>query len=671
MLLYLGMMCDLVAQVDVFHFHADTFQGMEQLDLSTYAEVYVDSTGNMSLEEVQKQALVPFDQEVHGRNTLLKKPYPIWYHITISPTTPLAENEIVVKVAYEAKFDFYETDGQITYHRRGGYYDVSRSSQVEFCKFMFPLSIKKLGPRSVWIRSAFGGTYDSRVFLMSYEGAKMEHALNDFNNRIENRFIIGLIAILFFLGLFMLFRYIQIKQSYIGWYGLYLIFQSLYTLQSFEQHAESLILWNFIPFGHLIGGEFLPTLSFVLFCKYLVSVLELDSSDHIYKTCRMLVILSLVCVTFQFIFYFSVFVFGIQVQPIPIFLISGLIVNLGMPYVAVVIWRRGGTLSRLIGAGTFILSLGVILAISFTLVLGMRHWHLFFEVALLIEILLLTQAVGYKMKKSDDLLINTKHQLLIRETESLDLQRKLNEDLTKMVEEKTTHILEINKEIAERKKQQLAAEFNRKLADSELKALKSQMNPHFIFNCLNAIRSLVQHGENKNATYYLTQFAGLIRKVLSYSDVKLITLEEELELCQLYLEMEQLRFEDGFQYKITVDPNSPIDFVKIPPMILQPLLENAIWHGLLHKTGNREVSVTVSYGNDEVICVVEDNGVGRNQIKLQQVKEEEKKSFGMKLLQDRLKFSRQLFNHDYSFDIIDKFKNGEASGTKVELKFSL
>ena len=140
----------------------------------------------------------------------------------------------------------------------------------------------------------------------------------------------------------------------------------------------------------------------------------------------------------------------------------------------------------------------------------------------------------------DLILVSTQASLLEAEKSNLQIQKKLNKELNDLVLEKTKDIIEQNKQIALQENLKTEAEFKEKIANAELKALKAQMNPHFIFNCLNAIQNLVLKNESEKASRYLGVFSSFIRKVLSYSEVRNISLEEELDLCQLYLQMEPL-----------------------------------------------------------------------------------------------------------------------------------
>lgn len=209
------------------------------------------------------------------------------------------------------------------------------------------------------------------------------------------------------------------------------------------------------------------------------------------------------------------------------------------------------------------------------------------------------------------------------------------------------------------------------LLQIESKALRAQMNPHFIFNCLNSIKSLIQEMENKKAIHYLTLFSKFIRKVLYHSEEKQITLEEEVEMSRLYMEMEKLRFEKSFNFRIEIGPEVDTGFFKVPPMILQPFLENAIWHGLMHKDGERIVTLQISSVGEGIKCVVEDNGIGRERAAALRVNtQSEHRSFGTRLIQDRLKVNKALFHNNFVINIIDKVVNNTPTGTRVELSLS-
>ena len=210
-----------------------------------------------------------------------------------------------------------------------------------------------------------------------------------------------------------------------------------------------------------------------------------------------------------------------------------------------------------------------------------------------------------------------------------------------------------------------------KMADVEMQALRAQMNPHFIFNCLNSINRYIVKSDQATASLYLTRFAKLIRLILDNSNSKNITLSNELEALKLYIEMEALRFDKKFSYRITIDQNISPDSVELPPLIIQPYVENAIWHGLLHKDAGGHLLIHISLINESMlVCEIEDNGVGREKAKEMKSKSAtSRKSLGMKLTEDRLALLNKHAELNASIEIKDLvLDNGDAGGTKVILK---
>ena len=145
----------------------------------------------------------------------------------------------------------------------------------------------------------------------------------------------------------------------------------------------------------------------------------------------------------------------------------------------------------------------------------------------------------------------------------------------------------------------------------QLKVLRTQMNPHFIYNSLSAIAALTQKGEHVQALSYLQGFARLLRQVLDHSVSDRVPLSEELDFLRQYLKLEALRFKDGFTYTVDADRALLDDDVEVPALLVQPFVENAVWHGLAHREGEKRLSVRFAHKNGAIECTVEDNGMGR------------------------------------------------------------
>lgn len=218
---------------------------------------------------------------------------------------------------------------------------------------------------------------------------------------------------------------------------------------------------------------------------------------------------------------------------------------------------------------------------------------------------------------------------------------------------------------------QVLDDTRQKMREVEMQALRAQMNPHFIFNCLNSINRYIVKSDQATASLYLTRFAKLIRLILDNSNSKNVVLSNELEALRLYIEMESLRFSQKFSYQIEVDSNVNPDSIEVPPLIIQPFVENAIWHGLLHKTEGGHLHIHLKMLRENMLqCTVEDNGIGRRKAReLKSKSATTRKSLGMQLTEDRLSLLNQHAQLNSSIDIVDlSGPDGEAAGTRVILK---
>ena len=205
---------------------------------------------------------------------------------------------------------------------------------------------------------------------------------------------------------------------------------------------------------------------------------------------------------------------------------------------------------------------------------------------------------------------------------------------------------------------------------SEVKALRAQMNPHFMFNALNAVKSYVLGNQPLKASEYLSNFAYLLRQTLQQSREHTITLREDLETVKLYVEMEQMRFQETFNVVYEIAEDVDLEQVMIPPMLSQPYIENAIKHGLPARKKEGILTISIQYADEKqeaILYCIEDNGVGRKALSTS--KNPQHKSLGMTITQERIDIHNQLNNNQLEVNIIDKKdENGEAVGTKVELK---
>jgi LytS/YehU family sensor histidine kinase len=211
-------------------------------------------------------------------------------------------------------------------------------------------------------------------------------------------------------------------------------------------------------------------------------------------------------------------------------------------------------------------------------------------------------------------------------------------------------------------KQRLKKQMQEKrLRELQMAAIRAQMNPHFLFNSLNSVQNLIQQNRAQEAHLYLSDFAGMIRKVLRNSDKEEVSLAEEIEMLKQYLNLEQLRFD--FSYNIEVDPKIDQNLFMVPSMILQPVAENAILHGLQNKTGDKKLSIQIQKIGSTIQISIEDNGIGIKEAKKLKTNSN---GVGLRMNEERIKMMKDKYGGNYSFKLIDLTEQG-TEGTRVEI----
>ncbi|NMD03038.1 MAG: histidine kinase [Bacteroidales bacterium] len=204
--------------------------------------------------------------------------------------------------------------------------------------------------------------------------------------------------------------------------------------------------------------------------------------------------------------------------------------------------------------------------------------------------------------------------------------------------------------------------------DLEQRLLRAQMNPHFIFNSLCAVQDFILSGKSQKANTFLTKIAKLMRNILENSREEFIPLEKEIETIKLYLDLQQLRFENEFEYDITIDNRIDPENISIPPMLTQPCVENSVEHGLLPLKGKGNLKINYSLNNGLMKLEVIDNGIGREEAAKRAIEKKSKRSISTQVTKERLdNFRKTMRQKNISFEISDLYDDDKAAGTKVVL----
>lgn len=244
-------------------------------------------------------------------------------------------------------------------------------------------------------------------------------------------------------------------------------------------------------------------------------------------------------------------------------------------------------------------------------------------------------------------------------------EKQLEEELLK----KEKSLLESQKLAEAARVTVLKERFNNEISTLKLETLRSQMNPHFIFNALNSIKAYLISSNKIKSIFYLNKFSKLIRIILENSRKDTISLEEELHIIQLYLQMENMRFEEKIEIAITTDPDIPIHTITVPPLITQPIIENAIWHGLAHIEGPKKMEIHIFKEKDSYYISIKDNGIGRTLSK--KTNHYKKESLGLAITQERLHYFNKKNEVHYTIRIVDLINSAnEPIGTEVRIQLS-
>lgn len=280
-------------------------------------------------------------------------------------------------------------------------------------------------------------------------------------------------------------------------------------------------------------------------------------------------------------------------------------------------------------------------------IFNIKYPVFFFNIGVTLETFILSYAIG----------INTKNIY----QENIKYERKLRvteETLKNQLIEKNEVLNQRNlNEQLKRKQLHLENELNR----LKIISLKNQMNSHFIFNTLNSIKSYITQKKPAEAVVFVTRFSKFIRFILEYSDMEVSNLKRELNMIELYENIENMRFDNAIEFEINIDENIIAEQIYLPSMIFQPFVENAIWHGLLPKKNNRNLWIEAKMNKDSVIISIEDNGVGRFS-KSGIPDGVEKTSKGLLIVNQKLNHFNDRYNTNISYEIEDLIQ-----GTRIEM----
>lgn len=581
---------------------------------------FVDSTRKITLKEIDKQRFILLDSYQFQPKVYEYFSFGYWLKFSV-------ENPTNQKISA-----LFSVDGHkelIVYRKiQNRYVEIGKGNQTQLPNER-PF---RYDERYIPLTFDPNETYDLLVFLTKQPNLylKIEPQLVSFNWEYRDKvrsffdeyfylmFNGFYLAVLFFVGVYVLILYFIERRIYYLYYGLYLIFLLLFGFWSTEHSPYFRFFQSYFPILKFTSNNNMYVLISNIF--YYLFIREFLEVEKIAKRLNKVILIFVLGFMLPLLAVDVVANFVIQNHSfsLNIWLISQPIIAIFGIYGTIEIFRLKGALARYIKLGTLALLIGALIGFAEQLWLPKpTNFVIFrlvpsiaFDVGVLIEILFFTTALGYK---------------------SFLIQREQN-SLLKAVKE------------------------------SELQTLRSQINPHFIFNSLNSIKSYILKHKPKEAAEYLTDFSTLMRSILQYSKEQLIGLSDELETTLLYIKLEQLRFEDNFEFIYECDETIDTAEVMIPPLLLQPYIENAIKHGLMNKEGKRILQILVKKHQNFIEITIDDNGIGRQRASQLHKNTPKHQSMGMNINKERIELLNITNDFDIKIEIIDK-----TEGTKVRI----
>jgi|GEM_PF-4106863 len=563
--------------------------------------IYTDTSGRLGIEEISSQAFNPLYHPVDTAQALNAR-YIHWARIKLAEP-PGPYQYLTFPHIYMPYLYLNGIPKEIGYLKHG--------------KSVYAaLDPGHPGPYYLKLDNQFGMRYpfNFKPDFRIVDRDQLDHIEQTgfFGEFSRNLFKVRFMAILFFLLVFTLFQWLINRQLIYGQYSAYLLFTLLFYCLRVEYLMAETLKW--FGWSREILGRWFALGSVLGYLSFTYSFIGLNRKEHpllfrLMLTGSGLYLLATLALTILSLV--NRIGLGMDIY----FTMRNLIVLTGGPFLIYQMIKINTALSRIILTGSLILLVLALLSIANENSLIWRGKNIeFFQVSftqlgVLLELLIFSAGLGFRSRWIQEEANRTQIQLIGQLKENEHLQSELNKKL------------QLEKE---------KLEIEQKLGQAELRLLKAQINPHFLFNSFNAIKDLIRQNKTVEADQYLGRFTKMMRGVLNGSDIPVHILEHELEFSENYVQLEALRFAKPLQLDIHSDKESLE--LSVPTLILQPLLENAIWHGLLHNKGEKKLEIRTKLAGGQLIIEVVDNGPG-----LGADTKFNGNPFGIRLVQDRLK----------------------------------
>lgn len=631
------------------------------------------SPTDLSFDEIQQ---VNFSEIYSDTNSLQQKRPFIWLSFQIINQS--IDSSFYLFAPFEENDLFQKTKSGNWEHKQNGYLQAIKESALPRSPGFLPIHLQPNDTADFYLRIS------KDKYFLSYSKIALFDAVSYYKHQqivipkyekglvFNLIYIAGLSAITFFV---LMFTFYLRRRVYI-YYALYLIFQIIYGLNINARIpiVVSNPIRNWLELSY-VANEGIQFIFFGFYALFILHLLKLNEFSK--KLVIAMKGMAFFCFTYAsaslFLNYYildGAFIFslfkGIRFLLLPIYigLFTWIIVRVKSPLliyfiIANLFFAAGALLSFYVSVNQLQAQTGGIFDFRESL-------NAIFQMGLLGEAVCFSIAIALDIRLLQTEKDKATHNFINQLNKTQLLQKDMNKRLDAQIAEKTAEIHQVYAENERQKEIAIKAEFSHKINESKLLALQSQMNPHFIFNSLNSIKYLVHKNETEKANNYLDSFAQLLRNVLSNSRKGTITVEDELEVVKLYLKIEKERANNSFDYQIEIKDSAFLSQFITPALLLQPFLENAIWHGLM--PSNKEYKLLkISYieVGDVLKVIIRDNGVGRSpQPKKRNI------SYGLDITKERIDLFNQTNEQQISIEIEDLILNGEPLGTQIVLHYS-
>lgn len=638
-------------------------------DISGNCFIYQETSNEaLSFEDAKKQVFVPYKNEWRQQK-MSNRPLIIqWKKFTVQNTSDI--DTINLSISTIHYFTRLYSGNQLV--AKSGAYETSGfripGSTIAFDRGRLPVIVPPKNAITYWLR-----TEDRQnqlippiIFLETKFTGMAAEVESNFSARYLFLLMAAIAGCFVFIGIFTAYNFLLYRHTSFIWYICYIIAAFFSCLHWMDIRLGMAM---FSPLLHDIIFSIFIYLIPVLYSFFIGSMLQLNVHfkkgwllvKGIVLMCILQMLLEFIEVRFGW-FPFKPDYYGTALTVIPIIALNFILLILTTKSKDPVKWFLfTGILSLMIlwclpGLNLYTpsthMNRELFLIINFPIV--------FLMLGLVIEAICFSFALTYRSK------------LVLLEKNKL--QASYNLQLQTSLLQKTKELKAQNELVESQKIKQVEEAFKYKIAETEMTALRAQMNPHFIFNCLNSIKLYTLENDSQTAAEYLTKFSQLIRLVLENSRSEKVTLQKELETLKLYIELEAMRFKDKVNYQINVQEYIDQQYIEIPPLLLQPYVENAIWHGLMHKPDGGSIVINIAQPSEYLLHIeITDDGVGRGIAGLHKSKSATKqKSFGLKMTSERLQTINHIYKTNTEVKIVDLTDTeGNAAGTKVIIEIPL